>query len=74
VQVFFFIAMADDKYVCTLTAASLKVAEEELGEKASERLVAVQTLRDWALQQKWMKTPTGMLTIHDDGLVNGVTI
>lgn len=36
-------------------------AKDELNEKDKERDNAVQALREWALQQPWLKTPTGIV-------------
>ena len=49
----------EDEYVCTLDAASLKVAKEELNEDPVQRMSQVQTFRDWINQQKHIKAPTG---------------
>ncbi|KAL5021459.1 hypothetical protein ScPMuIL_000614 [Solemya velum] len=47
-----------EEYVCTLDDASLKKAMKELNEDPKERDSAVQTLREWLQQQKWLRTPT----------------
>ncbi|KAL5021460.1 hypothetical protein ScPMuIL_000615 [Solemya velum] len=49
--------MTED-YVCTLDDASLMKAAKELNEDPKERDSAVQTLREWLQQQKWLRTPT----------------
>ena len=49
----------DDKYVCSLSEASLKKAKAELGEDPKNRLGAVQTLRKWLMDQKHLKCPMG---------------
>ena len=47
-----------------LDEASLKVAKEELHEiNETDRLLAVQTLRQWVLEQKWLRTPTGTVSL-----------
>ena len=39
-----------------------KKAKKELNElNDTDRLLAVQAFRQWILQQKWLKTPTGMI-------------
>ncbi|XP_052224863.1 alpha-tocopherol transfer protein-like [Dreissena polymorpha] len=49
----------DVKFVSALDDAAKKKAKEELNElNDKDRALAVQTLRQWALQQKWLKTPT----------------
>lgn len=48
----------DADYVCSLDAATLKKAAEELHEDPKNRLGAVQTFREWILQQKHIKCPT----------------
>ena len=53
-------ASVDDDYQCSLNEAALAMATEELNEVPKERLSAVQTLRQWILQQKHLKCPTGM--------------
>ena len=43
-----------------LNAASLQKAKEELHElNDADRALAIQTLRQWVLQQNWLKSPTG---------------
>ena len=45
-----------------LDEKSLKVAKEELHERnEKDRLLAVQTFRQWVLEQKWLRTPTGIV-------------
>ena len=52
----------DVKFVSALDDAAKKKAKEELNElNDKDRALAVQTLRQWALQQKWLKTPTGLV-------------
>ena len=47
-----------------LDEASLQVAKEELHEiNETDRLLAVQTLRQWVLEQKWLRTPTGTVSL-----------
>ena len=48
-------------YRCTLKEEWLKKARDELNEEEIERLPAIQALREWILQQKWLKTPTGIV-------------
>lgn len=56
--------MSEDKnYTCTLDANSLQKAQRELNEDPKEREGAIQTLREWVDQQKWLKTPTGMFVL-----------
>ena len=40
-------------------------AKEELHEDEKERQSAIESLRSWALQQKWLKTPTGNSNIRN---------
>ena len=47
------------EYVCTLDEKSLKKAKEELKEDPKNRLGAVDTFRQWVLQQPHIKCPTG---------------
>ncbi len=54
-------AATDAHYVCSLDPASVKKAQEELNEDPKNRLGAVQTFREWILQQKHIKCPTGMM-------------
>ncbi len=54
-------AAADAHYVCSLDPASVKKAQQELNEDPKNRLGAVQTFREWILQQKHIKCPTGMM-------------
>ena len=45
-----------------LDEESLKVAKEELHERnEKDRLLAVQTFRQWVLEQQWLRTPTGIV-------------
>ena len=46
-------------YVCGLDKNALAKAKKELNEDRKERLGAVQTLREWILQQKHMTCNTG---------------
>ena len=46
-------------YVCGLDKNALAKAKKELNEDPKERLGAVQTLREWILQQKHMTCNTG---------------
>ena len=46
-------------YVCGLDKNTLAKARKELNEDPKERLGAVQTLREWILQQKHMTCNTG---------------
>ena len=50
----------DDDFRSTLDEASRKKAKDELHElNDKDTVLAVQTLRQWVLQQDWLKTPTG---------------
>ena len=52
----------DTEFVSKLDEKSLKVAKEELHERnEKDRLLAVQTFRQWVLEQKWLRTPTGIV-------------
>lgn len=42
----------EDSYTCTLTEKEIKKAKDELNEIPSDRLSAVQALREWLLKQK----------------------
>jgi hypothetical protein len=50
--------VSDADYVCTLTEKSLKKAKEELNEDPKNRIGAVETFRQWILQQPHIKCPT----------------
>ena len=50
----------DIKFVSKLDEDSKKKAKRELNElNDTDRSLAVQSFRQWILQQKWLKTPTG---------------
>ena len=49
----------DEKYVCTLTEASLERARKELNEDPKDRLAAIKALREWILQQPHLHVRTG---------------
>jgi hypothetical protein len=51
-------SVSEANYVCTLTEKSLKKAKEELNEDPKNRLGAVETFRQWILQQPHIKCPT----------------
>ena len=51
--------MNDKSYVCTLSEASQDKALVELNEDPSNRMGAIQTLRQWLVQQEHLKFPTG---------------
>ena len=51
------------KYVCTLDDASLKKAREELNEIPSDRMAAIQALRDWVQQQPHFTLPDFGMTL-----------
>ena len=60
IYIYIYIYMSDrmaKPYVCTLDEASLKKAREELNEIPSDRMAAVQALRDWITQQPHFRTP-----------------
>ncbi|XP_060565140.1 alpha-tocopherol transfer protein-like [Ruditapes philippinarum] len=49
----------DIKFVSKLNEESQKKAKKELNElNDTDRILAVQSFRQWVLQQKWLKTPT----------------
>lgn len=49
----------DERFVSKLTEAGRKKAKEELNEiNDKDRVLAVQSLRKWVLEQPWLKTPT----------------
>ncbi|XP_053402134.1 alpha-tocopherol transfer protein-like isoform X3 [Mercenaria mercenaria] len=49
----------DIKFVSKLDEESKKKAKRELNElNDTDRILAVQSFRQWILQQKWLKTPT----------------
>jgi len=52
-------------YQCGLDAHSLQKATRELNEDPRERLGTLRTLREWAEQQPWLKTPTGKFVYFD---------
>ena len=57
----FFNPTDDDSFESTLNEVSKTKAKDELNERNDEdRKLAVQTLRQWILNQDWLKTPTGM--------------
>ena len=66
---FFFSEMADDEYICSLDANSLKKAKLELYEESKDRLSALRTFREWIDTQKWLKTPTGISLPVKDHIV-----
>ncbi|XP_053378166.1 retinaldehyde-binding protein 1-like [Mercenaria mercenaria] len=47
-----------DDFTGTLDEESQQRAKKELNEDEKNRAGAVDTLRQWAMQQKWLKTPT----------------
>lgn len=47
-----------DTYKCSLDNLSVQKARRELNEDPREIVGAVNTLRDWITQQKWLRTPT----------------
>ena len=51
-------SMADD-YECTLDAASIKKAKDELNEDPADRLDAVKALREWLLKQPHITSRSG---------------
>jgi hypothetical protein len=55
-------ASDDIKFVSKLNEESQKKAKKELNElNDTDRILAVQYFRQWVLQQKWLKTPTGKI-------------
>ncbi|KAK3606629.1 hypothetical protein CHS0354_000042 [Potamilus streckersoni] len=50
--------MAEENYASDLDSYSLEKARVELFETPEKRLGSVQALKDWAMQQPWLKTPT----------------
>ena len=68
----------DAQFVSLLDETGKKKANEELHEQNDkDRELAVQSLRQWVLQQKWLKSPTGTMVaecIHYlTGIVNSYT-
>jgi hypothetical protein len=49
----------DASYVCSLDAASIKKARDELNELPEDRLAAVKALRDWIKTQPHLRAKTG---------------
>ena len=57
-----FYLTGDTEFVSELDEVSKQLAKDELNERnEKDRLLAVQTLRRWVLEQKWLRTPTGMM-------------
>ena len=55
----------DVNYTSQLDSKSKKRARDELNEIDSDRACAVQTFRQWVLEQKeWLKAPTGNVLDH----------
>jgi hypothetical protein len=50
-----------DEFIGTLDDESQKRAKKELNEDEKNRAGAVETLREWAKQQPWLKTRTGLI-------------
>ena len=50
-----------ENYVCSLDEKSLKKAKDELNEDPKERLSAVDTFKNWILEQPHIICPTGKL-------------
>ncbi|KAL5022441.1 hypothetical protein ScPMuIL_001596 [Solemya velum] len=50
--------MQNKEYVCTLDERSIRRAREELNEDPEQRAGAVNALRDWVIQQNWLRFPT----------------
>ena len=50
----------DVSFQSKLDDASMKTATDELNENVKDRIDAVQSFRHLVLQEKWLKTPTGM--------------
>ena len=50
----------DVSFQSKLDDASMKTATDELNENVKDRIGAVQSFRHLVLQEKWLKTPTGM--------------
>lgn len=48
-----------ENYVCTLDEKSIKKAKDELNEDPKERLSAVNTFKNWILEQPHLICPTG---------------
>ena len=62
------------EYICELSPASLSKAKKELSEDPKERLGAVQTLREWILQQKHMTCNTGEISTWHCDLIRLINI
>ena len=57
-----FLFSDDIKFISKLDEDSKKKAKRELNElNDADRILAVQSFRQWVLQQKWLKTPTGKI-------------
>ena len=54
----------DAAFKTKLDKASREKAHEELNEVEKDRLGAVQSFRNLVLQERWLRTPTGILCIH----------
>ncbi|KAL3860414.1 hypothetical protein ACJMK2_010538 [Sinanodonta woodiana] len=50
--------MAEENYTPDLDSYSLEKAKVELFETPDKRIGSVQALKEWAMQQPWLKTPT----------------
>lgn len=66
-----FLILGDAKFFSVLDEAAKKKAKEELKElNDRDREIAVQTFRQWALDEDWLKTPTGNTEIPKRGAKN----
>lgn len=56
-----------DSYVCPLNEKSVKKAKEELNEDPKERLSAMNTFKNWILEQPHITCPTGKFRFSHKG-------
>lgn len=52
-----------ERYVCQLESGFIKKAKDELNENESDRLSAIDALRNWLQEQKHVKFHTGKIIV-----------
>ena len=65
---------ADVNFKSQLDEASLVKAKEELGESEKDRVNGVQAFRNLILQDKWLRTPTGIFASLPNIVESGANI
>lgn len=56
--------MAKDEYTCTLDEKYIKKAKDELNEIPSDRLSAIEALKDWIIKQPHLTFDLGSFIKH----------